>query len=408
MNWRLYAILSVFIFITVGRIEAQKKYDKALQKADKQYNAGNYAKALSALNSFRASVTSGLGASNPYMVKYHIRDARFNLAYGMVNNLDQRLNNAIDVSKAVYGENTLEHANTLVEVGEIYNQYGYFRLSNEVLSQVTRVVMTADKNHDALRSKYILAMAEAQIGQGYYDRGIALLRSNEEFIAGRATTKEVSAESGKLVTRQVPAAELLERYTGYARMLSLTTLAYGKKGDIDSMDISHSLSRPWLTKNLKTLEEKDIALILVQADYIYTRMYAENNDGDVPPMLPKYADYGTQLAELKKTGVAPSIPLAHDIYLSLINQRQREDNKSGYVNTKAEYERMLNKYFKKESVLFINLKSIEFDSRVQKDRITNIESDALSTITSKSLPRNHPTTLRILDFMYAASVQGRR
>jgi CHAT domain-containing protein len=405
--WRLFGV-AIISSLVIFAAEAQKKYDKALQKADKQYNAGNYSKALSALNSYRSSVSSGLGASNPYMVKYYIRDARYNLAYGLVTNLDQRLQQAIEMSVAVHGENSLDHARTLVEVGEIYNEYGYFSKSNLVLSQVTTVIMNAEKAHAALKSKYIIAMAESHIGQGYYDRGIGLLRKNEEFFASRATTKEVSAESGKLVTRPIPPDELLERYTSYARMLSLITQAYGQKGDIDSMELSHTMSRPWLTKNLKTLGEKNIALILVEADYIYTRMYAENNEGDVPPMLPKYADYGTQLAELKKTGVAPSIPLAHDIYLSLIDQLQRQDNKSRYANTKAEYERMLTKYFTKESVLRINLKAIEFDSRLQRDRTGSIESDALSTLTSKSLPRNHPTSVRILEFLYSVSLQSKK
>ncbi|MDH4057994.1 MAG: CHAT domain-containing protein, partial [Cyclobacteriaceae bacterium] len=220
--------------------------------------------------------------------------------------------------------------------------------------------------------------------------------------------KEVVTEEGKIKSRNISGEELYGRYTSYAKMLSLLTLAYGTKGDIDSVEISHNMARPWLTKNLKTLSEKDIALVLVQADYVYTKMYAENNDGVVPPKLPKYADYGDQLSELKKTGISPSIPLAHEIYLSLIDQLQRQDNNSRYANVKAEYESMLKKYFTKESVLNINLKAIEFDSKLANDKTQNLENQALSIISAKSLPRNHGTTIRILEFLYDMSEQTRK
>jgi CHAT domain-containing protein len=408
MNFKLLiGVILVFLFFAFPA-NAQKQYDKALAKADKYYNSGNYAKALAALKKYKSMVTAKLGTNNAYMVKYHLRDARYNLAYGILTNFDGSLNQAQATSIAAFGENSLNHAVTLIEVAEIYNQYGYYRLSRELLSKAEPAIQTSAQDNPSVKVKYILALADAMIGQGFSNDGIALLRANESLVASRAVTKEVTTEDGKLKSKPVPPEELNERFTGYARLLSLITLAYGKKGDIDSVEISHNFTRPWLTKNLRTLDEKDISLILVRADYIYTKMYAENNDGIVPPKLPKYADFGTQLDALKKTGVSPSIPMAHDVYLSLLDQLQREDNKTRYSNVKAEYERMLNKYFNKESVLRINLKAIEFDAKLQKDRIQNIETDALNTLSSKSLPRNHPTTIHILDFLYTVSVQLRK
>jgi CHAT domain-containing protein len=403
---RLVIVLGILLLVG-GSAFAQKKFDKALAKADKSYNAGKYSSAITALGKYKSMVVSKMGQNNAFMPGYYIREAKYNLAYGVLTNFDGSLTQALNTSLAVFGENSMNHAGTLIGVAETYNEYGYYRLSRDLLKQAGEIMKVADKEDPALRARHTLALAETLIGQGYSNDGIALLRSQESFLASRAVTKEVTTEDGKLKTRQIPQDELNARYTNYARMLSLITLGYGKKGDIDSVEISHNMARQWLTRNLKTLSEKNIELILLGADFVYTKMYAENNDGVVPAKLPKYADYGNQLATLKKH-TAPSVPLAHEIYLAGIDQLQRQDNKSRYANLKAEYERNLNKYFNKSSVLNINLKSIEFDSKLSKDRTSNLESDALSILTSKTLPRNHKTTVRILEFLYDMSVQTRK
>lgn len=404
---RMIVVMCVSVTLSVS-LHAQKKFDKALAKADKSYNAGKFDAALTGLEKFRKLAVSKLGPNNPYMPGYYIREARYNLAHGILTNFEGSLAQAINTSAAINGEHSLKHANTLIEVGEIYNEYGYYRLSREILKMSGNIISSVGQENDLLKSKQLLATAEAMVGQGFCNDAIAMLRANESFLAGRAVTKEVVTEDGKIKNKNIPDDELHARFTDYARMLSLITLAYGKKGDIDSVEISHNMSRPWLTKNLKTLSEKDIALVLVKADYIYTKMYAENNDGVVPDKLPKYADYGNQLNDLKKTGISPSISLAHDIYLAGLDQLQRLDNKSRYANLKAEYERMLSKYFTKASLLNINLKAIEFDSKLAQDKTANLESDALSIVTAKSLPRNHKTTIEILEFLYDMSLQTRK
>jgi hypothetical protein len=132
------------------------------------------------------------------MVKYHLRDARYNLAYGILNNFDGSLNQAQATSIAAFGENSLNHAVTLIEVAEIYNQYGYYRLSRELLSKAEPAIQTSAQDNPSVKVKYILALADAMIGQGFSNDGIALLRANESLVASRAVTKEVTTEDGKL------------------------------------------------------------------------------------------------------------------------------------------------------------------------------------------------------------------
>lgn len=398
----------VAALLLVMPVFAQKKFDKTLGKADKSYNSGDYAKAIKTLNKFKASVTKKLGASNPYMPGYYTRQAKFDLAYGALKNFNANLDQAIASSTAIFGEQTAKHANTLIDVAEIYNQYGYYRKSRELLDMAAPIVNSEDPADPVLKTKFVLELAEAMIGQGFCNDALALLRSHETFMAARAVDKETAVVDGKIKTTRVPEEEWKPRYASYARLLSLITLAYGKKGDIDSVDIAHKSSRPWISKNQKMIGET--SLVLVQADYWYTLMYAENNDGLVPPRLAKnekYADFSDQLTELKKR-TSPSVPLGHDLYLAELGQLQLTENRARYANLKAEYDRMLGKYFTKSSLLNINLKAVEFDSKLSKDRTRNLERDATNVLSSDALPENYKTRVRILEFLYEMSIQTQR
>lgn len=397
--------LSVLLSTTVL---AQKKFDKALAKADKSYNNGDYAKALKALAKYKSMVTSKLGPSNASMPGYHTRFAKYNLAYGVLTNFQSSLDQALTISTSVFGEQTVNHASTLIEVAEVYNQYGYYRKSRELLDQANDIVNKAEQVDPVIKTKLILERAEAMIGQGFCNDALSLLRANESFLAGRAVDKETSVVDGKLKTVRVPEEEWKPRFSSYARMLSLITLAYGKKGDIDSVDISHRASRPWISKNQKMIGET--SLVLVQADYWYTLMYVENNDGVIPPKLTKsekYADFGDQLSELKKR-TSPSVPLGHDLYRAELGQLQLADNRSRYANLKAEYDRMLGKYFTKSSLLNVNLKAVEFDAKLSKDKTKNLERDAERILSNEALPQYYITRVRILEFLYGMYEQERK
>lgn len=406
-DMRLNTILWLAFLVSVPGL-AQKKFDKALAKADKSYATGDYTKALKGLAKYKSMITSKLGPSNASMPGYYTRFAKYNLSYGVLTNFESSLDQALSISVSVFGENSPKHANTLIDVAEVYNQYGHFRKSRELLEKATAILSQEEQQDPILKTKLVLELAEAMIGQGFSNDALALLRANERFLASRAVDKETTVIDGKLKTERVPEEEWKPRYSSYARMLSLITLAYGKKGDIDSVDIAHRASRPWISKNQKMIGET--SLVLVQADYWFTLMYTENNDGIIPPKLTKsepYADFGKQLAELKKR-TSPSVPLGHDLYLAELGQLQLAENKSRYANLKAEYDRMLGKYFTKSSLLNVNLKAVEFDAKLSKDKTRNLERDAERILSNEALPQHYKTRVRVLEFLYGMYEQEKK
>lgn len=382
-----------------------KKAQKILNKADGYYAAGKYDKALKTLARYRAT-TKG---NQAFLPAYYIRDARYNVALGIFTNFVSNLDNALQTSMAVFGENTPGYANTLAEVAEVYNQYGYYRLSRQYASKALEIIDETGQPDPALKVKAILALAEALIGQGFANQALALLRNHESFIAARAVDKETITADGKIQVIRVADAELPQRFNSYARLHMLRVAAYGKKGDIDSVDIMHRVGRAWIKSNERFMGET--SLTLIEAYYVYSRSFAEHNNGIIPEGIikrDKMADYTEQLSALKKR-TAPSVPLAHQLYLATLDHiLLKEGNTTRFANIKAEYDRMLSKYFPKNSMMHINLKAVEFNSKLAKERIRNLENDANNVLGSSTLPRYHETRIRSLDFLYHFSLQQRR
>lgn len=401
---RLIRVLIVAMIISTSSF-AQKKFDKQLAKADKLYNAGSYSKAMKALTKFKKSVTGKLGPTNAYMPGYYIREARTNLNLGVLVGFETSLNNAISASFTLYGEEGVKHAATLADVGETYNQYGYYRLSREYLEKAMAIVSKAVPEDPILKGRVSLELAEALTGQGFCNEAIRLLRENEKFYASRAIEKEPYVEDGKIKNKWIPETELIPRFTTYARMLTLTAQAYSKQGNVNSADSAFEAARMWIDKNQRYMGETSLWLVTV--NYLNGKMLAENNNGQLPSGVKKYMEYDNLLADLKKR-TSPVTPLGHEIYLAYLDELQRKENKNRFINLKSEYDRMLGKYFTKSSLMNINLKAVEFDAKLEKDKTKNLESEALTIINSKSLPRNYKTTVRTLEFLYGMSIQTKR
>jgi CHAT domain-containing protein len=399
-------ICAVVILVALGNpASAQKKFDKQLAKVDKAFNSGQYLKANSALTKFKKSVTSKLGQSNHYMPGYYIREARIGLNLGILTNFETSLTNAINASFALYGENSPKYATTLADVGETYNQYGHYRLGREFLTKAKNIMVTANPADPVLMGRINIDLATSLVGQGFSRRAIELLMENEKHYAGRAIEKEVYVEDGKIKSRNFPIEELNSRYHEYAEMLTLIAQAYSKQGKVNSADSAFEAARTWITRNQRFMGETSLALVNV--NFLNAKMLAENNNGELPPNVKRNLEYNNILSELKKR-TSPAVPLAHDVYLAYMDDLQRKFNKTRYANLRGEYEKNLKKYYSRTSLMVINMKAVEFDAKLAKDQTKTIESDALSIINSKSLPRHHKTTVRILEFLYEMSLQTKR
>src|SRR6187549_1865882 len=101
-------IVGLVLLLCVGLqplFAQNKKFDKSLRKIDSYYASGSFSKASSSLQKLKKSVVSKMGAQNPYMPGLHLREARINLASGMLNDFDDVLKSALTSSMAAFGDN---------------------------------------------------------------------------------------------------------------------------------------------------------------------------------------------------------------------------------------------------------------------------------------------------------------
>lgn len=400
------AIRLMCVLALVLSLAACGSLDKKLTKVDAAYNSGDYSSASSGLAKYKKKVTSKFGQSNKFMPGYYIREARINLNSGLLSGFETSITNAINASATVYGETTANHAQTLADVAETYNQYGNYRLARQYSEKARDIVSTITPEEPVLKSRIELELAEAMIGQGFYNEALDLLASNEKLLVSRAVEKETYVEEGKIKNRFISESELDTRFSAYAKLLTLTAYAHSKQGNITQADGDFKRAHDWIDKNKRFMKSTNLAL--VYNDFLYLGMFVENNNGKVPEKLTeKYLDYSELLSKLKSR-TSPSVPLGHDIYLAYLDQLQREESNNRYANLKSEYDRMLGKYFDKSSLMNVNLKAIEFNSKLKKEKTKNLEADALTVLNSKNLPKNYKTTVRTLEFLADMSVQLKR
>lgn len=398
---RLMSVLALALFFS-----ACGSLDKKLTKVDNSYNSGDYSKATKSLSKFKKKATSKLGQNNKYMPGYYVREAKINLNAGLLMGFETSITNAINASFTLYGEASPSHAQTLADVAEAYNQYGNYRLARQHAEKGIAILTEATEQEPVLKGRLSLELAEALIGQGFYKDALEILDANEKFFVSRAVDKETTVEDGKIKNKSLSVIDINTRYESYAKLLTLTALAYGKQGDVDLADNKFKAAHEWINKNRRYLPETSLAL--VYNDFQYLTMFVENNNGVVPPKLTeKYLDYSSQLNSLKAK-TSPAVPLSHDIYLAYLDQLQRDESKNRYANLKSEYDRMLGKYFNKNSIANINLKAVEFSAKLENEKTKNLETDALAVLNNKNLPKNYKTTIRTLEFLAVVSTRVKR
>jgi CHAT domain-containing protein len=405
----IFAALLCFFFSQAG-FSQNKKLDKTLKQVDTYYSTGSFPKALKALKKFKSGAEK-LGAKSNYMVEYYVREARINLASGVLVDFEKSLDNALKSSIEIFGETSTNYATTLLDVADIYLEYGNYRISRDYIDKAESVLKKSNQLTEALTGRIALIKSEALIGQGFANTAVETLLGVEKYYLARAVDKESYVENGAIKNKRLEDAEIFQRFNEYVRLKTLLIAAYEKMGrisvtgsNIDNPDVEFygaDLSN-WLKGKRRFLGETSLAE--VEYRFIWSRALLENgNVGGLPSEL----EIDNILNDLKRR-TNPTNSLAHELYLKYLEYLLKKENRSKYLNTKLEYEKVIDKYYPKSSLHKINIKAVEFNSKLSREKTKDLESDALAVLNSKSLPQNYGTRVRILEFLYEVAITEKR
>ncbi|MCI0751852.1 MAG: CHAT domain-containing protein, partial [Flammeovirgaceae bacterium] len=396
MNSSRIMCLAIFSFLLIASPSiSQKKYDKIVKKANSAFAAGKYESAKKSLSKLKKG-TAKLGPNNPYMPGYYLMSAKVDLGQGLMVTFESNLNNALSSSMAAYTENSAQYASTLIDVANVYNQYGYYRISRKYADQAEDILEHAGLMNDEFKGRLALERGEALIGQGYCNEAIKTLVEVEPYFVKRAVEKETVVTQGKIETKRVDETELPFRFGDRARQLTLIAQAYGKKGNLISADSAFKAAQTWIKKNQRYMGET--SLNLVRNNFQYAKMFFDNGG--------KAAEKELELDEILKNLKARTQTdlMIHDIYDLYLGRLQSDGYDARYQNVKLEYVKLLDKSYPKTTLFKLNLQSVEFSTKLAKDKTKNLEAQALAMLGSKVLPKYYRTTISVLDFLREVAI----
>jgi CHAT domain-containing protein len=388
----------LLLFVLLASVSfAQKKGNnekllKSYKKAEASYALGDYNGALKNLEKFRKSAANKLGNNNEFTPLYYASLAKYHLGNGVIGDFEAAATTALRVAT----EGTKFLPDIQIAIATLYNQSGSHAKAAEILQQVRQRLDQANAFQEPISARWEVAHAEALTGQGYYREAVTLLLKNVNYFAKRAVRQEVSTdEKGALKSIKLSEEEITARANEYARTLILLGSAYGNQGNLTSADSALGIAADWSRRNLG---KTNIQYIV--ARFTMSNILVKNGNES----LPREFDYGN-LLNLLKADYKPSHYVATELYEAYLGQLLRAESKSTYYNVKLEYEKLINKSFNKNSLYPARLQVVEFNSKVARDNVKNLERDALNMISSnRGLPRNHPALITINHFLYDLAI----
>lgn len=391
----------LIVFIGVGLwspTQAQKKYDKLVEKVNASYSIGDYVKAIKYNVKLQKKSRKKLGAMNPYIVEYHLLAARNELAMGELIDFNLNFEEAVILSEKLNGIESAEHIIVLNKVSNMLLQNGnpkkaevYIKLAQNYLGKI--------EENDVLKAFTDLNSAAVYSTQGYYAKAIEFIEENEKYYSSRAVSKKtvIDPKSGKLKSVRLDPDEVATRLDDYARLMNLKANTYRHMGDFQNADGTFLQSGNWIDDNLGKAHIR-----YIENQLWHGQMLEENG---IQPKIPRKT-YENALGYLKRQH-NESHYLALDIYETLLNSYLVNNEMAKFKNLNNEYERVIKKYFNKSSLNYIKLEAIKFRSNIDADKTKKMEAQVVTQLNSTAIPEFHVSRIKLLDYAYQAALINR-
>ena len=396
-SYKLFILLTL---LSLHSVFAQSKWDKAIGKADAYYEIGDYEKANKTLTKFNKKALKKLGSDHEYLARVYMNEARYQLAWGLLGDFSTSIDKSLTVSRDKYGPNSPENVKYLLEAAEAYTMYGDYVKAKSYLEVAESSLKQNEKKFENLESKLKLMTAKVYSGQGFYNKAEKYIDEVDDYFSGRAVDREstVDPTSGKLKTRRLSEDEVNDRMGDYAALRTLRASNYGDQGNIKKADPEFAKAGNWIKKNLGTKH-----LLYIQNNYLWGKMLEANGVTDLTDNI-KQASFEKALSLIKKD-YTTSHYLSFDIFESLLKNYLKRDERAKYRGARAEYEKNIKRYFKKNSIHYVTLKTIEFSTKLSKENTINLQSKAGNLLANtNSIPKFHSKRIEILDLLIDIAV----
>ena len=361
--------------LMVSSVMAQDKYQKVLDKAAEIYEIGDYPKARKQIQKLKKTSIKKLGPENKYLAMGYVIEAKYDVALGMLDDVETNVQSGVDMSLAVSGEDSKDHAILLREAAITMVLYGNFVKANEYL-QSALTILESTEIDEVLAASLEVLDAQIKVGRGYYHDAIKLIDGRMNYFQGQALLG-----TGKK-------RDIRDRKRQFARMMMFKGNAYRKMGNYLSADSAFVYANKWITKNLGKAD-----ILYSENAYLNTRLLEENGlEKDAVVKLYEKAYFNT----VRKYALSHYVSIR--IKERLIKAYLRNGNRAKLNNEVTEFKKTIKKYYGRRSVNSLMLRTLDYDY-LSTGRDVGLEDDVNKLLGSESLiPKYHKKRIDLIEF----------
>ncbi len=350
-----------------------QKWNKTYDKLDAKYEVGDYATAKKGILKVEKKVRKKLGANSPVLATTLLRKAKYNNGLGLLIEVESVLEEAIELSNAVNGDQPAEHGYLLKEGAKILVEYGNYRKAQDYVDSARLVLESSGNLIEDIEVELKVLDAQILMGKGFYQEAIALVDEQTPFFQQR-----VAAASKK---DEEPRAELGALLIAKANALRLM-------GDYLRSDSAFISNEVWLGDELGKTH-----MLYARNQYLNTKLLEENGL-EVKAQADRYED----IYKLAIRKYQNSHKVIMDIRESLLKAFYENNNNSKRKLVQGELKKTLRKSFPKRSIHTLADDLVRLNYRYLSEDLDAVEKRIARLMSDSRIPGSHEYRVMILEF----------
>jgi CHAT domain-containing protein/tetratricopeptide (TPR) repeat protein len=372
-------LLSSILLITLlfnANGQSVKKYNKYIEKAEQQFDKGNFNKALKFANKLEEKSFKKFGAENQFIAVSKLKQAKYKWALGEFKDYYALHSAALEISEKTNGANSISHGINLRDAAQNMLHYGNFVKANNYLTESMAVFENTGLEDELYINNLKLMKAEILLNLGYYNEALQLTNQKEAFFLQRTLNQN----------KELKKEELEKSYEDAARMITLKSNILRHKGEIRRADSAFSTGEIWIKDKLKR-KSKAFAKHL----FHFAEFLEENGTKELPN------SYYSDAYQYSISASGANHPVTLRYQEKLILNTILENNIGRASAFYKDLEKTLKTDFDKNSAYFVKLATISFESDLRKGNIKKVENAAAKLLNDqKLLPSDHPNRIDLL------------
>ncbi|MEQ9468507.1 MAG: CHAT domain-containing protein [Ekhidna sp.] len=362
----------VALMLCVGTANSQ--YQKYIDKADEEYESGDYSSARKQIEKLEKKATKSLGFNNPYNAIGLVKKAKINVGLGELVSVMEPLENAVAMSEEVNGAQSAEHAFILMEASEVLISFGNFRLAGEFLDQSTKAFEASGSLIEDIEAELDVYKAQVLAGKGFYSGAIKLVNDRTDYYLGRALSSEGDKDQQE------------ERKEEFAKMMIAKANSFRMMGDYQSADSAFITNLKWVDDNLKKSH-----LLWSQNAFLNAKLLEENGLA---------VDAQAKLYEDAYVWAIRKYELSHNTVMTmqanLMRAYYRNGQNARLKITEADFKKSL-KEFDKTSIFNLSEDKMGLTFDLADQDIRKIENKVNEMLASPNIPEYHNERIELLE-----------